>query len=120
MENRVVLFGSSMGLDIIGAALSATPGLELLRAPLPSESAAAAVKRVLAFEPGAIIFDLVAGLPDSNLLRRLACPHITLLGFDLETHRLLVLSGEHTQLSTTADLVRSLARAGEEDECRKA
>lgn len=117
MHRRIVLFGHSLALDSIAAALKALPDLELLHAADAPETATAAAARILAFEPTAVIFDQVAGLPDSALLRLLASTPLTLLGFDLETNRMLVLTGEHTQLLTLDDLVRVLALGPEEDPC---
>lgn len=115
MNRRIVLFGHSVALDSIAAALDAYPGLELLHAPFTPDTLTTTATRILALEPTAVIFDLTAGLPDSAHLRLLAHSRVTLLGFDLENHHMLVLSGEQTQLQTLDDLMRALALTPEED-----
>ena len=117
MDRRIVLYGRSVALNSITAALATLPGLELLCAPVASETAAEAATRILAFEPSAVIFDLAAGLPDTALLRLLAHQLVTLLGFDLENQHMMVLSGGQTQLQTLDDLVRALALTSEEGPC---
>lgn len=117
MDRRIVLYGRSVALNSIAAALAALPGLELLCAPVASETATEVAARILAFEPSAVIFDLAAGLPDTALLRLLAHKLVTLLGFDLENQHMVVLSGEKTQLQTLDDLAHVLALTPEEGPC---
>lgn len=114
MDRRIVLYGRSVALNSITAALATLPGLDLLCAPVASETPVEAAARILAFEPSAVIFDLAAGLPDTALLRLLAHELVTLLGFDLESRHMVVLSGEITQLQTLDDLARVLALTPEE------
>ncbi len=117
MDRRIVVYGRSVALNSIAAALAALPGLDLLCAPVALETAAEIATRILAFEPSAVIFDLAAGLPDTELLRFLAHQKVTLLGFDLGSQHMLVLSGEQTQLQTLDDLARVLALNPEEGPC---
>lgn len=117
MDRRIALFGRSVALNSIAAALGAVPELALLQAPVTPETTAEAAARVLAFEPAVVIFDLATGLPDNTVLRPLAHKHVTLLGVDLAGPHMLVLSGEQTQLLTLDDLVRVLALTPEEDPC---
>ncbi len=117
MNRRIVIYGQSVAINSIAAALGALPDIELLRAPIASETAAEVATRILAFEPRTVIFDLAGGIPDNTLLRPLAHQCVTLLGFDLGNNHMLVLSGEQTQLLTMDDLVRALALTPEEDPC---
>lgn len=117
MDRRIVLYGRSVALNSIAAALAVLPELDLLYAPVALETPAEVATRILAFEPSAVIFDLAAGLPAAEVLRLLAHQHVTLLGFDLGSHHMLVLSGEHVELQTLDDLARVLALTAEEGPC---
>lgn len=109
MARRIILLGRSLAIDSIAAAISALPDLELFHSPEPAESAADVAASIIALAPTAIIFDLTAGFPDRTLLQSLMPLHIPLLGFDLEQHQMLALSGENIRLVTRDDLVRALA-----------
>jgi hypothetical protein len=109
MARRIVLLGRSLAIDSIAAAIGALPELELFHTPDPPESAADVAAHIIAFAPNAVIFDLTAGFPDKTLLQRLMSLRIPLLGFDLEQHQMLALSGEHIRLVTRDDLVHALA-----------
>ena len=63
-----------------------------------------------AFAPDVVIFDLAAGLPDCSLRCLAERPGLALIGFDLETEKMLLLSGERANLSTTDDLVRAVKK----------
>jgi len=107
MMPRVALIGSSLALASIGAALTDVVDLDLLRVPIPCDEVAI---RVNDFAPDILVFDLATGLPECTqpyLARR---PGLGLIGFDLETQKMLLLSGEHAALSTTDDLVRAMRK----------
>jgi hypothetical protein len=107
MDHRVALLGKTVGLASIGAALADVPELELLPVEIICEDATAWVD---AFAPDVVVFDLAAGLPD-HILRYLAArPGLALIGFDLGTRKMLLLSGERATLATTDDLVRAVKK----------
>lgn len=105
--HRVALVGSSLALASIGAALTEVPDLVLFRVLIPSEAAAICIKD---FAPDIVIFDLAAGLPECAQPYLAERPGLGLIGFDLETQKMLLLSGEHADLSTTDDLVRAVKK----------
>jgi hypothetical protein len=107
MNHRVALLGSSLTLASIGAALATSPELELLSAELPCDDPPS---RVDALAPNVVIFDLAAGLPDHSLRHLAERPDLALIGLDLESGRMLLLSGERATLSTTDDLVRAVKK----------
>ncbi len=109
MARRIVLLGRSLAIDSIAAAIGVLPDLELFHVPEAADAVTDSAARIIALAPTAIIFDLTAGFPDRALLQHLMPLHIPLLGFDLEQHQMLALSGEHFRLVTRNDLVRALA-----------
>jgi len=108
MDHRVALFGTSLTIASIGAALADVPGLELL--PVEPSRDDGLAGWVDAHQPDVVIFDLVAGLPDSALCHLVARSDVALIGLDLETRRMLLLSGERAGLLTTDDLVRAVKK----------
>jgi|WetSurMetagenome_2_1015567.scaffolds.fasta_scaffold944206_1 hypothetical protein len=104
---RVALIGSSLALASVEAALTDVGDLDLLRVPSPCDEVAMWVKD---FAPDLLIFDLAAGLPQCTQPYLAQQPGLGLIGFDLESHKMLLLSGEHTTLSTTDDLVRAVRK----------
>ena len=107
MDHRVVLLGTSLTIATIGAALAHVPELELLPIEVMHDDVAA---RMDAFAPDVVVFDLAAGLPDRTLRCFATRTGLALIGFDLETGRMLLLSGERETLSTTDDLVRAVRK----------
>ena len=103
----VALLGTSVGLASIGAALAAVPGLRLLPVKIAGDDAAAWTGN---FAPDVVVFDLAADLPERTLRYLAARPGLALIGFDLETRKMLLLSGEHETLSTSDDLVRAVKK----------
>jgi hypothetical protein len=108
MDHRVALLGTSLTIASIGAALADVPGLELLPIELWRDADLAGWGD--AHKPDVVIFDLVAGLPDSTLCHLAARSDLALIGLDLETRRMLLLSGEEARLLTTDDLVRAVKK----------
>jgi hypothetical protein len=107
MDHRVVLLGTSLTIASIGAALAGVPELELFLVDMMYDDVAA---RMDAFAPDVVVFDLASGLPNHALRCLTACTDLALIGFDLETRKMLLLSGERVTLSTTDDLVRAVKK----------
>lgn len=107
MNHRIALFGTSLALTSIGAALATAPELELLAVEPPCDDPPA---RVDAFAPDVVIFDLAASLPDRSLRRLLERPDLALIGLDLKTEKMLLLSRESANLSTIDDLICAIKK----------
>jgi hypothetical protein len=107
MSHRVALLGTTVGLASIGAALAAVPELELFPVRVVRENVTAWVD---SFAPDVVVFDLAAGLPEHILRYLVARPGLPLIGFDLETRKMLLLSGELATLSTSDDLVQAVKK----------
>jgi hypothetical protein len=92
----------------IGASLQNKPGLKLLEidASLPDE-----VQRLDRLAPDVVIFDMATAHAVENAASLLiAHPKLVLVGFDLTTHRALLLSGEQSTVLTTDDLIQIIER----------
>lgn len=111
MNRRIALVGKSLSIDSVAAALEAVPGLELLRVGC---SPADCLPSLQALAPDAVVFDVVGiDLRDRQVLDLLTQPDLLLVGFDLATQQMLLLSGEHARLTTVDDLTQVLtARDG--------
>ena len=107
LDHRVVLLGTSLTIASVGAALAAVPELELFPVEFPRDDAATWVD---AFRPSIVLFDLVAGLPDSALRQLATRADLALIGIDLETGKMLLLSGGQANFLTTDDLVRAVKK----------
>jgi hypothetical protein len=104
MRTRIALLGASLALDSIAAALTEVPDIELRRICGTLENIWGDGRA-----PDALIFDIATGLPDFVLLNLVDKPELVLLGFDLETHQMLLLSGEPGRLTTMNDLLTMLS-----------
>ena len=109
MQYRVALLGTSIAIDSICAALGGVPGLELLRFESPPLSATAWLQ---AFAPDAVIFDTAMHGPDSLLYELMLQPGLLLVGFDVASQQLLLLSGSCARFDTVADLLEILSARG--------
>jgi DNA-binding NarL/FixJ family response regulator len=110
MEERrtVVLYGNSLLMAGMEVSLRHQPGLDVVRidAPLPN-----AVQRLSALQPDVVIFDLAAPnspfsnlhFPSSILQER---PGISLIGLDLNSNKVLVLSGQEHNILAAKDLAQ--------------
>jgi hypothetical protein len=105
---RVVVYGKSLSVASIGASLQNRPGFELLSldASLPG-----AIQRLDPVTPDVVIFDLATAHVVEEAVSLLAAhPNLVLVGFDLTSHRALLLSGEQSTVLTTDDLVQIIER----------
>ena len=102
MHRRILLLGSSLALESIGAATAALPEVDLRHATVAPETWPDD------FAPDAVLFDVSAGIPDCARACLAAYKDVLMLGFDLENHQVLLLSGALASLSTMADLTRIL------------
>jgi hypothetical protein len=102
-SRTVALFESHLGMATIGARLRQKRGIRVRTIKgLPNDID----EKIRTSPPDAIIFDLAAAAPSFAvpLLRRF--PGVVLIGVDLTTNRMLVMSGKQARLLTDDDLVR--------------
>ncbi len=100
---KVVLYGSDLVVSTVGANLRGRAEFQILQIdPLLPD----AVQRLDAAQPDVVLFDLSGAQPDFTITALRKNPGVLLIGVDLGTGRMLVMSGEESQLLTTDDLVR--------------
>jgi hypothetical protein len=107
--HRVAIYGNSLSVASIGASLQGRPGLEIfaLEAPLPG-----AIERLGPLTPDVVFFDLAIAHAVEDAVSLLAArPNLVLVGFDLTSHRALLLSGEQSTVLTTDDLMGIIERS---------
>jgi hypothetical protein len=107
--HRVVIYGDSLSMASVGASLQNRPELELLAldSSLPD-----AIQRLDPPMPDVVLFDLsVASAVENAVSLLTAHPHMVLVGFDLTSHRALLLSGEQSTILTADDLMRIIERS---------
>jgi hypothetical protein len=106
-QRKVIVYGDSLILEGVRAALEKRPDLEVVvldRTPrnLPEELGA--------YCPATLIFDVSVIQPDL-LLSLFHNPGLLLIGIDPETHRALVWSGKQEAAVVAADLVQMIMGA---------
>ncbi len=99
----VALYGNSLVVSSIGASLQGRAGLQVLSvdATLPD-----ATERLDALKPDVVVFDLAAAQPEFAIALWKARPRLLLIGVDLTTSQVLVLSGQPARLLTMDDLLQ--------------
>lgn len=105
----VALYGNSLVLSSVGASLNGCAGLQVVAID-PAQSGA--VERMLTLRPDVIVFDTDVANPDSAIVLWKAQPSVLLIGVDLATDRVLVLSGQSSQLLTRGDLLDVIESQG--------
>jgi hypothetical protein len=114
MEERhmVVLYGNSLLMAGVEASLRGRTGLDVVRidATLPNVA-----QSLCALHPDVVIFDLATPLSNFQLPSSILQEHsgISLIGLDLNSNKVLVLSGqEHTVLAANdlAQVIQLLTR----------
>jgi hypothetical protein len=99
----VALYGGNLVMSTIGASLQQRPEFQVQRIEgLVSEILA----KLDAAPPDVILFDLAAVMPDFAIPLLHTHPTIMLIGIDLVTNKMLVLSCEESRLLTADDLVK--------------
>ncbi len=102
---RVELYGSDLVVSTVGANLRGRAGFQILQIdPLLPD----APQRLNAAHPDVVLFDLAGIQPDFTIAVLRRHPGLLLIGVDLKTDKMLVMSGEESQLLTTEDLVRTI------------
>ena len=102
---RVVLYGSNLVVSTLGATLRGRAGFEMVQIDplLPG-----ALQTLEAARPDVILFDLAGAQPDFSITVLRKNPGLLLIGVDLKTDKVMVMSGKESRLLTTEDLVRTI------------
>ena len=102
---KVVLYGSDLVVSTVGANLRGWVEFQVLQIdPLLPD----ALHRLDAARPDVVLFDLASTQPDFTVAVLRKHPGLLLIGVDLKTNKMLVMSGEESQLLTTDDLVHMM------------
>jgi len=102
----VALYGETLVMSTIGASLQKRPGLQVQQIEgLLSEI----VTKLNAAPPDVILFDLAGGQPQFAIPLLQNHPMVTLIGIDLASEKMLVLSGEQSRLLTEEDLMKTIS-----------
>lgn len=104
----VAIYGTSVAMSALCAGLQQMPDLEVRGIQNLSANDIATPDAGL---PDVILFDLGEGQPGFAIPLLQKNPTTLLIGVDLTTHRMLVLSGEHSRLSTVDDLMQVIGQA---------
>jgi hypothetical protein len=104
---RVVLYGSDLVVSTVGANLQGRAGFQIVQIdPLLPD----ALQRLEAARPHVVLFDLAGAQPDFTITVLRKNPGLLLIGVDLSTGKMLVMSGEESRLLTTDDLVHIMVQ----------
>lgn len=102
----VALYGNSLVLASIGARFKRRTGLQ----PVTIDPALpGAIEKLNMVQPDVVVVDLGSAQSDSVVAPWKARPEILLIGVDLGTDRMLVLSGQPARALTAEDLTETLA-----------
>ena len=102
-SKKVLLYGSSLFIAGLNASLSTIPGLKIRRFEAHETNY---VERVRTEKPDVIIVELVNASYNLTLSLLQKFPGVTLIGLDLESDQLLVLSVQEQRALAAADLVK--------------
>jgi len=102
---RVVLYGSDLVVSAVGANLRGREGFQILQIdPLHPD----ALQRLDAARPDVVLFNLASTQPDFTVAVLKKHPGLLLIGVDLKTDNMLVMSGEESRLMTADNLVHMM------------
>ncbi len=102
---RVVLYGSDLVVSTVGANLWGRVEFQISQIdPLLPD----ALQRLEAARPDVVLFDLAGTQPEFTIAVLRKHPGLMLIGVDLRSDKMLVMSGEESRLLTTDDLVHMM------------
>ncbi len=104
----VAVYGNNVVMSSLYASLQKRSDLEVRRFDKGLSDEGIGAREAL---PDVILFDLAAGQPDFAIPAMQKHPEILLIGVDLTSHRMLVLSGEQSHLATADDLMQVIGQA---------
>ena len=107
---KVLLYGSSLFIECLQASLEPVTELELERVEARLDLLR---KRLDEDQPSVLILELGAAPGDFCLALLKEFPHLTLIGVDLESDNLMVLSMQKEAPLAVADLVRVIRQQAE-------
>jgi hypothetical protein len=99
----VILYGNSLAVSSVGASLRECEGLHVLRLGTGMPDSVSELTRL---QPDVVIFDLTATQPNFPVALLRTKPGLVLVGVDLRTAKVLVLSGQTCHVLTTDDLLQ--------------
>jgi len=106
-KRTVALYGGNLAISAIAASLQEKPEFQVQQVGgLPS----GIIDQLNADPPDAILFDLAEGHPHFTIPLLHEHPTTVLIGVDLKTNKMLVLSGERSRLLTAEDLMKVIER----------
>ncbi len=108
IPRKVAVYGNSLFVAGIEASIRNQPGMVVSRL---SPSLADPMSAMEQFCPDAVIFDLAAARPEFGIALLAQYPHLILIGLNLESSTVLIFSGQHSQVSTTDDLIQVINQA---------
>ena len=99
----VVLYGSDLVVSTVGENLRGREGFQIFQIdPLLPD----ALQRLDGARPDVVLFDLAGAQPDFTITALRKNPGLLLIGVDLGSDKMLVMSGEESRLLTTEDLIQ--------------
>jgi hypothetical protein len=102
---RVVLYGNDLVVSTVGANLRGRVGFQIVQIdPLHPD----ALPRLDEARPDVVLFDLASTEPNFTVALLRKHPGLLLIGVDLKTDKMLVMSGEESRLLTADDLVHMM------------
>jgi hypothetical protein len=99
----VALYGNSLVVSSVGASLQNRAGLELVRLDASVPDAA---QRLKALHPDVVLYDLATAQPDFAIALLKEHTRLLLIGVDLTSAKMLVLSGHESNMLTVDDLLQ--------------
>lgn len=106
---HVFLYGSSLFIAGLEASLSSVPSITIRRPEMGESDLLACLQAAM---PDFVVFELGAISDEVALSLLRGLPGVDLIGLDLETDRLLVMSVRQQTAPDTADLVRIIQDKG--------
>jgi hypothetical protein len=103
----VALYGNNLAMSAVAASLQQK---SYIRVHQIEELLPDILEKLNAAPPDVILFDLSLDQPDFAIALLRKHPMVVLIGVDLTSNRMLVLSGEQSRLLTTDDLVKVVER----------
>ena len=101
----VVLYGSDLVVSTVGENLRGRQGFQIFQIdPLLPD----ALQRLDGARPDVVLFDLAGAQPDFTITALRKNPGLLLIGVDLGSDKMLVMSGEESRLLTTEDLIQMM------------
>ncbi len=106
-KRTVALYGGDLAISAIAASLQEKAEFQVEKVEdFPSGTS----DKLNAAPPDVILFDLAAGHPHFTIPLLREHPTVILIGVDLKSNKMLILSGEQSRLLTEEDLMKVIER----------